>query len=194
MDRRCSSPHSTTLLSSCFMQHRQEYIRTQLQSPFKIALHLDILLDSLEENRSLTGATIRIRFTEPSLRRSLRRAAIENRLRCLRMACCDSMDGRAPMSIIGLWKGAELEFDCCGYYAVCARVDDVLSNVSATHLSNLPSSTSMAYRAHTRRVQLRGPNGTASFSSDSNSDTPFVKFSQLPLVNVRRLHLDTHDW
>ena len=46
----------------------------------KCKLHLDTLLDFLEENRSLTRAGLRITFIEPSLRSSRRRAPIGNRL------------------------------------------------------------------------------------------------------------------
>jgi len=161
---------------------------------YRCNLHLDTLLDFLEGNRSLTRATIQIRFIEPSLRRSRRRAAIENWLQYLRIACYDAVDGRALISSIALSNGAELEFNCWRYYAVHARVDDILSGISTTHLSNLLSPTSLAYHVHMRKIQLRGPNGTASFSSDSDSDVPFTEFPRLPLADIRKLHVDTRDW
>ena len=100
-------------------------------------LHLDTFLDILEENRSLTSAKLRIWFIEPSLRSSRRRAPIENQLKYLRISCDNPMDGQALISGIALSKGAELEFTCRGGYGV--GVNDVLSNISTTYISNLLS-------------------------------------------------------
>ena len=77
-------------------------------------LHLDTLLDFLEENRSLTSAKLRIWFIEPSLRSLQRQAPIENQLKYLRISCDNPMDGQALISGIALSKGAELEFTCRG--------------------------------------------------------------------------------
>ena len=152
-------------------------------------LHLDTLLDFLEENCSLTSASMKIRFTGPSLRSSRRRAAIENRLRYLRIACYDVTDGQALISSIALSKGAELVFSCRPFGGVNPTVNDVLSGISTTHFSNLLSPTCMKYYVGTvRTVLLFGPNGTASFGC-VNSDIPFVEFRQLPLTSVRYLSL-----
>jgi hypothetical protein len=153
-------------------------------------LHLDTLLDFLEENRSLESATLEIKFTEPSLRSSRRRTPIKNRLRYLRIACFDAMEGQGLISNIALSEGAKLEF----YGGIGARVNDVLSGISTTHLSNLSSPTFMEYRANVRNIRLLGPNGSATFRGPSTSDIPFVEFPRLPLTNIRRLHLDTHGW
>lgn len=156
---------------------------------FWFNLRLDTLLDFLEENRSLTSATMRIRFTEPSLRSSRHRAAIRNRLRYLRIDCYKVPDGQALISSIALSKGAELATSCRGL-GDNLTVNDVLSGISTTHLSNLLSPTLMKYSAGTMRfVRLFGPNGTASFSCNSNSDIPFVELCQLPLTSIRHFHL-----
>ena len=71
-------------------------------------LHLDTLLDFLEENRSLESVTLDIRFEKGSLRNSQRQAAIENRLRYLSV-CGGEMDIKAMVSNIALQRGAHLE-------------------------------------------------------------------------------------
>ena len=158
-------------------------------------LHLDTFLDFLEGNRLLTRADIRIRFIEPSLRSSRRRAAIESRLHRLRIVCYDMMDGKALVSSIALPKGAELEVDFRRGFCIDMGVNDFLSDISTTHLSNLQSPTFMQYHVHTTRViHLFGPNGTASFIGDSYLDPLFVEFPRLPLTNIRRFHLDTYGW
>ena len=157
-------------------------------------LHLDTLLDFLEGNRSLTSAKLRIRFIEPSLRSSRRRAAIGNRLRRLDITCGNAMDGRALLSSIALSEGAELVLDCSDDYSVFVGANDVLSGISTTHLSNLLSPTFMLYRIHSRFVQLSGPNGAALFHSHYGPNTPLVEFPLLPLANIRHFHLDAYGW
>ena len=148
--------------------------------------HLDTLLDFLEKNRSLTSVKMRIRFKEPSLRSSRRRAPIGNQLQYLRVSCYDTVDGQALISGIALSNGAELEFIDYG-----AGVNGVLSGVSTTHLSNLLSPTFMRYRVCSRFIELQGPNGAASFHSESDLNEPFAELSRLPLANIRRIYLDT---
>ena len=75
-------------------------------------LHLDTILDFLEENRSVIITRLGIRFVEHSLRGSRRRAPIQNRLRYLAITCGDAMDGQALISSIALSKGAQLKVDC----------------------------------------------------------------------------------
>ena len=153
-------------------------------------LRLDTILDFLEENHSLTSARLRIRFIEPSLRSSRRRAPIRNQLQYLRIGSVDVMDSQALISSIALSKGATLEFR----YIESAGVHSVLSSISTTHLSNLLSPTFMLYRVWPRTIELRGPNGAASFCSFSDSSTPFVEFPRLPLATVRRFRLDPREW
>ena len=157
-------------------------------------LHLDTLLDFLEENRSLTIARLGIRFVEPSVRASRRRAPIQNRLRYLDITCGDAIDGQALISSIALSKGAQLKLDCSWYigpYGVGVGVGDVLSGISTSHLSNLLSPTFMQYRIYPKIIHLRGPNGTATFHSKYDLNIPFAEFPRLPLANIRLLHLDT---
>jgi hypothetical protein len=155
-------------------------------------LHLDTLLDFLEENRSLKSAILILTFKEPSLRSSRRRTPIRNRLQYLRITCSNAMDGQVLISSIALSKGAELAFFCYPSSGISPTVDDVLSGISTTHLSNLQSPTFMEYRVYEpRTIQLLGPNGTAKFSSPFGSGIPFAEFPRLPLTDIRRLHLDT---
>ena len=157
-------------------------------------LHLDTLLDFLEENRSLKSATINIRYTKPSLRCSQRRTPIENRLQYLEIHCCDAMDAQALISNIALSKGAKLKFYTFLPSGVDMRLDDVLSGIPATHFSNLLPPTLMEYCAYPRVIRLLGSNGSAEFRGVSGSDVPFIEFPRLPLTNVRRLHLDIRGW
>jgi len=152
-------------------------------------LQLDTLLDFLEENHSLASATIRIRFIEPSLCISQRRAVIKNRLQYLQILCYDPMDGQALISNISLPKGATLDVICRGEDVT---VNDVLSDISTTHLSNLLSPTFMEYHICPKVVQLLGSNGTALFQNRDYLDVPFVEFPWLPLASIREFHL--HNW
>jgi hypothetical protein len=72
------------------------------------------------------------------------------------------MEGQALISGIALSKGAKLEFHGCPTSGYGVGVNDILSGISTTHLSNLPSPTFMEYRAYTRDIRLLGPNGSAS--------------------------------
>jgi hypothetical protein len=157
-------------------------------------LHLDTLLDFLEENRSLESATLKLRFTKPSLRSSRRRTPIKNRLQYLTIQCCNVVDARALISSIALSKGAKLEFRCFSPHCVDMRLDDVLSGIPATHLSNLLPPIVMEYHTYPRAIRLIGPNGSAAFFGISGSDIPLVEFPRLPLTNIRRLHLGIHWW
>ena len=161
---------------------------------YECGLHLDTFLDFLEENCSLVEVTIRIRFVEPPLRSLQRRAPFRNQLRCLRITCYDAIDGQALVSGIALSKGAKLVINCRANSRLAVGVNDVLSNIPTTHLSNLLSPTIMVYRVHLREVRLLGPNGTSTFTSNSNSDTPFAEFPHLPLADIRRFHLDVRGW
>ena len=157
---------------------------------FRCSIHLDTFLDFLERNHSLTSARLHIWFIEPFLRSSRRRAPIQNRLQYLRIVCGDVMDGQALISGIALSKGAELEFNCwCN-----DGVNDVLSVIPTTHLSNLPSPTFMRYRVCPRFIKLHGPNGAASFYSSPGPNIPFAEFPRIPLASIRRFHLDACGW
>ena len=100
------------------------------------------------------------------------------------------MDGEALISNISLPKGATLDVDCC---EGDVTVNDVLSGISTTHLSNLLSPTFMEYFTHRSIVQLLGPNGTARFRS-YYPNTPFIEFPRLPLASIREFRLDNRWW
>jgi hypothetical protein len=160
----------------------------------KFNLHLDALLDFLGENHSLESVILDLNFRDPSLRTSRRRAAIETRLRYLKITCFYAMDGQGLISGIALPKGAELRLFCCPFSSTGVMVNDVLSGISITHLSNLQSPTFMEYQAHMRLIRLLGSNGSATLIGRSPWEVPFVEFPSLPLTNIRRLHLDTRTW
>ena len=103
------------------------------------------------------------------------------------------MDGRALISCVALSKGAQLKLDCSrrlGLDDVHVRVNDVLSGISTAHLSNLLSPVFMRYFVYPKTIDLRGPNGAASFHSKFITSIPFSEFSLLPLANIRQFHLD----
>ena len=148
-------------------------------------LHLDALLDFLEENRSLESVTLDIRFEKGSLRNSQRQAAIENRLRYLSV-CGGEMDIKAMVSNIALQRGAHLEIISDRY-----TMNDILSGLPTAHLLNLSSPIFMEYQYTERSIRLVGPNGSFSYLELYYNDTPsaFVEFPLLPLTNVREVHL-----
>ena len=145
---------------------------------YRSTLHLDTLLDFLEENRSLKRATQHITFGKPTLRSSQRRALIANQLQHLSVEA----DGSALVSNIALQRGA--------YLGVVSRrgLGDFLSGTPTAHLSNL-SPVFMEYECGKRgkkSFRLLGPNGTFSFrGTDYRSPT----FAELPLTNIRELHI-----
>ena len=69
-------------------------------------------------------------------------------------------------------------------------MNDVLSGISTSHLSNLLSPTFMRYHIYPKSIDLRGPNGTAFFHSKYDLNIPFAEFPRLPLANIRQFHLD----
>jgi len=145
-------------------------------------LNLDTLLDFLEHNRWLESATLDIRFTEPALRSSRRREPIRNRLRHLSISCNNPMNAQVLISKIALRKGVHLEISSLDRDT---GLNDILSGIPTTHLSNLPSAVFMEYRSYPRAIHLWGPNGSFSFSCFPSSATPFVEFPLLSLSNVR---------
>ena len=150
-------------------------------------LHLDALLDFLEENHSLGSASLEIKFAEPSLRRSWRRNPIGNRLQHLSISCSDTLDGRALISSIALRRGAALEVY---YNSDDLGLTDILSGFSMTHLSNLSSPTFMEYRSYPRRIRLLGQDGSFLFDGYFSSENPFQEFPLLPLNSIREFRLE----
>jgi hypothetical protein len=176
-------------LHSSFLRLRTLTELTLTNSRFN--LHLDTLLNFLEENHSLESVDLRVKFTEPSLLSSQRPAMMGNQLRYLSIRCRNAMDAQAIISNVPLRSGAHLEI-----YSNCdAGLNDILSGISTTHLSNLSSPTSMEYQSHIRSIRLRGPNGIFSFRGPSYPGEPveFVEFPLLPLANVREFRLIHHN-
>ena len=147
----------------------------------RFKLHLDTLLDFLEENRSLERATLDMMFPEPSFRNSRRQVPIRNRLQSLTIISPYSTDANVLASNIALQKGAHLEFSL---YNLNAGLDDVLPIISMAHLSNLWSPTLMEYTPYQMTIQLLGPNGSFSFCAFGLKD-PFTGFPPAYLTNVR---------
>ena len=149
-------------------------------------LHLDILLDFLEENHSLESVILSIRFITSSLRSSRRRSPIRNRLQYLLIEYFDVMDGKALASKIALRSGAQLELCCRGR---TPGLDELLSSIPTAQFSNLSSPTSIDYGSRPRVIRLLGPNGSFSFGMPADSQVVFVEFPFLPLVDIRKFHL-----
>ena len=153
----------------------------------RFSLHLDTLLDFLEANDSLESVELLIKFVEPSLRNSQRRAAIGNRLQRLYLRSWDPMGARALIANIPLQKGGCLDISIGG-----AGLKEVLSGIPTTHLLNLPSPTFMEYRFTSERIRLQGPNGIFSFSGTRSRGGPFADLIDCPLIslaNVREVRM-----
>ena len=150
-------------------------------------LHLDTLLDFLEWNHSLKSVCLGVMFREASLRRSQRKAAIENRFRYLKIWYWKVVDIQALISGIPLRKGAQLDIS---HIVGDGGLTDILSGVSTTHLLNLRSPTAMRYGS-SGNIQLLGPNGGFSFQGPSflGEGIPFAAFPLLPLTHVREFCL-----
>lgn len=150
---------------------------------------LDTLLTFLEQNRSLEKATLDIRFTEPSLRVSRRGAPICNRLQHLCILCNNPMNAQALISNIPLRKSAHLEITS---FDQNTGLNDVLSDIPTSHLSDLPSPAFLVYQSYPREIRLRGSDGSFSFFCFPSSGIPFEEFPSLPLANVREFRLRHH--
>jgi len=152
---------------------------------YKFHLHLDTLLDFLEENRSLQYASLGISFMEPSLCSSRRQSPIRNQLQHLWIHCDHVIEVQALISNIALQKGAHLKIIHC-----TAGLNEILAGISTAHLSNLPSPTSIEYEINPRHIRLFGPNGRFSFDSVFCTAVDlFIEFPLLPLTNVREFRL-----
>lgn len=98
-------------------------------------------------------------------------------------------DGRALISSIALGKGARLEIMNS---AEGVGLDDLLSGLSTTHLSNLCSLTLMEYQSTPRAIGLSGPSGSFSLKGRfRNSGVPLAELPLLPLTKIREFRL-TH--
>ena len=69
-------------------------------------------------------------------------------------------------------------------------LNQILSDVSATHLSNLLLPTFMEYQStNSREIRLIGPNRSFYYRGGQPPVIPFVEVSVLPLTNIQELHL-----
>ena len=151
--------------------------------------HLDTLLTFLEHNRSLERATLDIRFTEPSLRNSRRDTVVRSQLQSLSIPCNNPMNAHALISNIALRRGAHLEISSLDQ---STGLNDILSGISTSHLSNLSSPAFLEYRSYPRNIRLHGRNGGLLFSCSLyiHSGIPFVEFPLLSLTDVREFRLE----
>ena len=147
---------------------------------------VDTLLTFLEQNRSLETATLDIRFTEPPLRVSRRGAPVVNGLRHLSILCNNPMNAQALVSNIALKNGSRLEISSLDQNT---GLNDVLSDTSAAHLSNLSSPAFLEYQSYPRKIRAHGQNGSFSFSCAPSVGIPFEEFPLLSLTRVREFRL-----
>ena len=153
---------------------------------YGLDIRLDILLDFLEENRSLECATLDIGFKVDSLCRSKRRAPIVNQLRHLSIANPAKKANRALISRIGLQRGAHLEIPA----RFAGNWLHILPTIpTATQLLNLQFLTFMECRPSPGIIRLSGPSGSFSCKDVCSDNKLFAAISALPLSNVREFRL-----
>ena len=153
---------------------------------------LDALLDCLEGNPSLKSVNLEIGFEEYPAHVSRRRAVVLDQLRHLSIICWDAMTARTVISSIPLQRGTHLDITFPDEDTGLG-LNETLSGISATHLSNLPSPTFMTYRSSIREIHLAGPNGSFSYTLEWPPAPPFAEFSVLPLTDIKELHLVHND-
>lgn len=154
---------------------------------YQFDLHIDILLDFLQDNRSLERVTLDIEFTNVLLRVSpSRRIVIIDQLRYLSIRCSDAMDIRVLISKIALPRGGHLEIAC---HDRVTGLNSILVGIPAVQLPNLLSSTHMEYECWGRSIRLFGPNGGFSFENPLSLAIPFMEFLLFPTIGVQEFHL-----
>ena len=141
---------------------------------YEFDLHLDTLLDFLEQNHMLECVILDVRFKEASLRSSRRRTTIGNRLRYLSIYCRGAANSQATISRIALQRGAQLDITTNS----SRGLNDILSGVFTTHLLNLPSPTFRAKWKVFNAVTLHPQRGL-----------PLHRIPLLPLTNLREFRL-----
>ena len=102
------------------------------------------------------------------------------------------MTARTVISIIPLQRGAHLDVTFPDE-DTGLRLNETLSGIPTTHLSNLLSPTLMECRSSTRKIRLIGPNGRFSYTHEEPPVPPFAKFSVLPLTAIQELRLAHSD-
>ena len=160
-------------------------------------IHLDTLLDFLEENHSLERLDLSIQFTEPTLRSSRRQVPIRNRLQSLTIYSTDVVDCNALISNLALQRGANLDITI---YYPSAEFNDLPSVISMTHrhLPNLEFPTLMEYHPKEISIRLLGPNGSFSFEA-LGLNGPFAECSLdclawFPPVHLTNIRTFRYSW
>ena len=98
------------------------------------------------------------------------------------------MTARTVISSIPLRRGAHLDITFPDEDTGLG-LNETLSGISTTHLSNLPSPTFMTYRSSIQEIHLTRPNGSFSYTHEWLSVPPFAESSVLPLTDIKELHL-----
>jgi hypothetical protein len=150
-----------------------------------LQVHLDTLLDFLEENRSLESVDLGIGLVPASLFGPRRRGAIVNQLRHLSITHNFTAAAKELLSNIPLQKGAHLEI----ITNTSDETNDVLPGIPAAQFPILLSPAFLEYQSHQRRIRLFGPNGSFSFQCSGFDGKPFGELPLLPLTDVREFHL-----
>ena len=151
-------------------------------------LHLDTLLDFLEENHSLNRVDLGIVFVGRPLHRPRRRTPTKNQLQHLTVHCLGTIpDAQRLISGIGLQKGACLNV----LNRTGTTLNDILSGISPAHLLNMRVPTLMEYRSYPRKIRSIGPNGEFILQNKLilDVDDPFVEFPLLSLSHVQEFRL-----
>ena len=161
---------------------------TELTLVVNYNLHLDTLLNFLEESHLLESAYLEIGFAKPSLHDSRHQIPIRNQLRRLSICCFEAVDGRALISNIALRRGATLEIDY--HSAEDEGLADLLSGVSTAHLPNLASPISIEYRSSQQIIRLSGPDGRFTLRGSFRLKNVFREFPPLAFDNIREFRLE----
>ena len=167
-----------------FLQLRALTFLSVFHSQFN--LHLDTLLDFLEQNHSLKRATLVIKFTDPSLRSSRRQVTIRNSFKNLTIGSPDVMDANALMSSVAPQRVLHLEIYLTNQNP---RSDDVASLISTAHASNPDPPTNMEYHLEKNSIRLSRPNGSFTFQGLFGPKNLFKEFPPLHFTSVRVFHI-----
>ena len=144
----------------------------------RFELHLDTLLDFLEENRSLERADLDMGFPKPVLGSSRRRVPVRNRIQSLTITCPYAVEASVLVSSITLQRGAHLEISL---HQWDLRLNDITPIISTAHLQS-PTVVEYDRRLHT--IRLLGQNGSFSFFT-FGPEGPFAGLPPAHFTNVR---------
>ena len=152
--------------------------------PFSGPVALDHFLTMLEENCSLTNMVLYIGLLEPTPNGLRRRAPISNQLEYLSVSCGNPEGIRGLISHILLKPGAGLQIQS---FSVQGGLNDILSDIPATHFPNLRSPTHML--SYDTSIQSSGPNGSLCFRHPSRLEVPLLELPLLSFGSIRELLL-----